>query len=70
MLKRFTEHHKLRHRLAIQSEDRAFAKQFEVQVIPQYVLIDQTGVIRLVRVSSGKKNAIAIGDMIEKLLAQ
>ena len=70
MLKRFAKHHKLEHRLAIQSEDRAFGKLFEVQAIPQYVVIDQTGVIRLVRVSSGRKNAIAIGEMIENLLAK
>lgn len=69
MLKRFAEHHRLHHRFAIQTEDHELANELAVQGIPQAVVIDRQGVVRLIRVGSGSKNAKAIHDMIEKLLA-
>jgi hypothetical protein len=38
--------------------------------IPQAVVIDKKGVVRLVRVGSGEANAKDLHDMIEKLLAE
>jgi len=69
MLKKFAEFHGLKHRFALQGEGNTVAKQLAVQGIPQVVLIDRQGNIRLIRVGSGSKNATAIHDMIEKLLA-
>ena len=69
MLLKFAEFHGLKHRFALQGADNTVAKQLSVQGIPQAVLIDRQGNVRLIRVGSGSKNAKAIHDMIEKLLA-
>ena len=69
MLLKFAEFHGLKHRFALQGADNTVAKELAVQGIPQAVLIDRQGNIRLIRVGSGSKNAKAIHDMIEKLLA-
>ncbi len=69
MLLKFAEFHGLKHRFALQGDGNTVAKQLAVQGIPQAVLIDRQGNIRLIRVGSGSKNAKAIHDMIEKLLA-
>ena len=68
MLLKFAEFHGLKHRFALQGDGNTVAKQLAVQGIPQAVLIDRQGNIRLIRVGSGTKNAKAIHDMIEKLL--
>ena len=70
MLKHFAELHRLRHRFAIQTQGHSVAENFEVLGIPQAVVIDRQGVIRLIRVGSGSKNAKAIGELIEKLLTE
>lgn len=69
MLKHFAEFHRLQHRFAIQTEDHSLADDLAVKGIPQAVVIDRQGIVRLIRVGSGSKNAKAIHDMIEKLLA-
>lgn len=69
MLVKFAEFHGLKHRFALQGEGNTVAKQLAVQGIPQAVLIDRQGNVRLIRVGSGSKNAKALLDMIEKLLA-
>jgi thiol-disulfide isomerase/thioredoxin len=68
MLARFAEFHRLKHRFAIQTEDHSVADDYFVKGIPQAVVIDRQGIVRLVRVGSGSKNAQALGDMIEKLV--
>ena len=37
--------------------------------IPQVVVIDREGVVRLIKVGSGEANAKAIGDLLETLLS-
>ena len=69
MLKQFAEFHHLQHRFAIQTEGHSAAEDFAVRGIPQAVVIDRQGVVRLIRVGSGSRNAKAIHDIIEKLLA-
>ena len=69
MLKHFAEFHRLQHRFAIQTEGHSVTQDFAIKGIPQAVVIDRQGVVRLIRVGSGSKNAKAIHDMIEKLLA-
>lgn len=69
MLKHFAELHHLQHRFAIQTEGHSVAEDLAVRGIPQAVVIDRQGIVRLIRVGSGSKNAKAIHDMIEKLLA-
>ena len=69
MLKHFAEFHHLQHRFAIQTEGHSAAEEFAVSGIPHAVVIDRQGIVRLIRVGSGSKNAKAIHDMIGKLLA-
>jgi thiol-disulfide isomerase/thioredoxin len=68
MLKKFVEHHKLGHRIAIQKGDE-MPNAYGVTVIPEVVVIDREGTVRLIKVGSGPDNAREIGDMLEKLLA-
>jgi thiol-disulfide isomerase/thioredoxin len=68
MLKKFVEHHKLGHRIAIQKGDE-MSNAYGVTVIPEVVVIDREGTVRLIKVGSGPDNAREIGDMLEKLLA-
>lgn len=70
MLKHFAKLHRLPHRFAIQTEEHSLAEALAVKGIPQAVVIDRQGVVRLIRVGSGSKNAKAIHDTIEKLLAE
>ena len=67
MLEKFAAQHKLTHRLGVQKE-RALSKYYGVTGIPQVVVIDREGIVRLIRVGSGEANAKAIGDLLEKLL--
>lgn len=69
MLKQFAEFHHLGHRFAIQTEEHSAAEDFVVNGIPHVVVIDRQGIVRMIRVGSGSKNAKAVHDMIEKLLA-
>jgi hypothetical protein len=38
--------------------------------MPQVVVIDREGVVRLIRVGSGEANAEAVGDLLESLLSR
>lgn len=71
MLKDFARHHKLEHRLMLLSGD-AMDKvydSYKVEGIPQAVLIDRKGVVRMVKVGAGKENADALAEKIKELLA-
>lgn len=70
MLKKFAEFHGLKHRFALQSDDSPVAKHYAVTGIPQAVVIDRQGIVRLIKVGSGPANAKALHDMIEKLIAE
>lgn len=65
----FLAHHQLKHRIAVMPA-HDFAQQYFATAIPQAVVIDRSGAIRLIRVGSGEANAKAIEEMIEKLLAE
>jgi thiol-disulfide isomerase/thioredoxin len=68
MLVKFAAQHKLTHRFAIPKGD-ALSKFYGVTAIPQVVVIDREGVVRLIRVGSGEANAKAVGDLLESLLS-
>jgi thiol-disulfide isomerase/thioredoxin len=67
MLVKFATQHKLTHRFGIQ-KGGSFSKAYGVTGIPQVVIIDRDGVIRLIKVGSGEANARAIGNLLETLL--
>jgi hypothetical protein len=49
-------------------KESSYNKQLAVAGIPQAVLLDQQGVIRMIKVGSGPKNAKDLEDEIKKLL--
>jgi thiol-disulfide isomerase/thioredoxin len=72
---KFLAHHQLKHPIAFFNVDEgersdAYSKSFGVTGIPQAVVIDRKGVVRLIRVGSGEANAKAIEEMIKKCLAE
>jgi thiol-disulfide isomerase/thioredoxin len=67
MLVKFAAANKLTHRFGIQKSN-ATAEFYGVTGIPQVVVIDREGKVRLIRVGSGDENAKAVGAMLDKLL--
>jgi thiol-disulfide isomerase/thioredoxin len=71
MLRDFGSHFDLDYRLYLLAtpEYKAAAEKYEVEAIPQVVLIDRKGHIRLVQVGAGEGER-EIGKKIEELLAE
>jgi thiol-disulfide isomerase/thioredoxin len=67
MLLKFAAANQLTHRIGI-PKSNATAEYYAVTGIPEVVVIDRGGTVRLIRVGSGDANAKAIGEMLEKLL--
>jgi thiol-disulfide isomerase/thioredoxin len=65
---RFAEHHNLKHRFMVTPSGSTFSKDYAVSGIPQAVLIDKEGKIRMIKVGSGDANAHALDEMIKELL--
>ncbi|MBI3863227.1 MAG: TlpA family protein disulfide reductase [Planctomycetia bacterium] len=65
---KFAEHHQLKHRFAVTPNDSGFHDAYGVTGIPQAVLIDRTGAVRMIRVGSGDKNAHDLGKLLEELI--
>ena len=68
MLEQFRKHHELSHGFVVTPEGSDYGKRFGVTGIPQAVLVDQQGVIRLIRVGSGEKNQRDLESKIKELL--
>jgi hypothetical protein len=51
-------------------EMRKVQNDYGVTGIPQAVLIDRKGDVRLVKVGSGEENAKALDELLKKLLAE
>ena len=72
MLKAFAKHHQLEHRLLTMPADaiQKVYENYKVEGIPQAVLIDRKGVVRMVKVGAGKENATALAEQIKELIAE
>ena len=72
MLKEFAAHHKLEHRLMTLNKDdiKKVYTDYKVRGIPEVVLIDRKGNVRMVKVGSGEENAKELEKMIKELLAE
>ena len=72
MIKDFLAFHKLSHQIMTVSKEGNLTtgKDYSVRGIPQAVLIDRKGIVRMVRVGSGEANAAALEEEIRKLLAE
>ncbi|MGE5194118.1 MAG: TlpA family protein disulfide reductase [Deltaproteobacteria bacterium] len=67
---KFLEFHKLKHRIAVMDEDAKFDERYLVNGIPQAVLIDRQGKVRLIRIGAGSRIAKDLERMIERLIAE
>jgi thiol-disulfide isomerase/thioredoxin len=67
---KFLGFHKLKHHIAVIDEDADFDRNYLVEGIPQAVLLDRQGNVRLIRVGAGKKTAQDLERMIERLLSE
>ncbi len=72
LLRDFIDYHKLPYRImALPKEDWTKAKEaYGVEGIPQAVLIDRKGNVRLVKVGATDENAKELGETIKKLIAE
>ncbi len=68
MLASFRKHYDLRHGFVLTPKGSEYNKQLAVSGIPQAVLLDKQGVIRMIKVGSGPKNAHDLEEAIKKLL--
>lgn len=71
LLNAFAAHHKIEHRiLALSKQDALDAyNAYVVNGVPQLVLIDRKGMVRLIDVG-GQKGAAAVGAELKKLIAE
>jgi thiol-disulfide isomerase/thioredoxin len=67
---KFLEYHNLKHRVAVMDEDSNFDENYSVSGIPQAVLIDRQGKVRLIRVGASGRTAKDLERMIEQLVAE
>jgi len=63
----FIKHHGLKHPNAVMPSDE-LSKQYGLTSIPQYVLIDKAGMIRMIKTGSGDGNFDQLESEIQKLL--
>ncbi|MEW6302684.1 MAG: redoxin family protein [Verrucomicrobiota bacterium] len=66
----FAKHHQLKHRFGVAPKDNTLYKDYGVTGIPQAVLIDRQGKVRMIRVGSGEQNAKDLEALLKSLLAE
>jgi thiol-disulfide isomerase/thioredoxin len=72
MVKDFVAHHKLKHEILVVSKAnwKKASADYRVRGIPQVVLIDRQGIVRMVRVGNVPQNVEDLEGEIKKLLKQ
>lgn len=70
MLDKFMSHHELRHPTIVTPEGSTMSADYGVSGIPEAVLIDRQGIVRMIKIGSGEANARDLEEMIKKLLAE
>lgn len=68
-IERFAKYHQLKHRLAVFTETDLM-EHYLVKAIPQIVVIDRQGVVRLIRTGSGEKQAQEVEAVIKQCVSQ
>jgi hypothetical protein len=69
MLAKFAEHHELKHRFAV-ATDNTLSEYYGVSGIPHMVVIDRQGIVRLMRVGTSEENTKAIDEMLARLIEE
>ena len=64
----FLDHHKLKHPVIVTPEGSKMSSLYGAAGIPHVVIIDQDGVVQLVKTGAGEKTAKAIHAKLKKLL--
>jgi thiol-disulfide isomerase/thioredoxin len=72
MLRDFAAYHKLKYRIIVLSEENWMkaARDYNRSGIPQAVLIDRLGVVRMVKAGASPDNAEALAEEIQKLVKE
>jgi len=70
MLEKFIAKHELTHRTMVTPENSKMQSEYLVTGIPHVALLDKQGIVRLVKIGSGGKNAEEIEAMVQTLLAE
>jgi hypothetical protein len=72
MLRAFAGFHKLRYRIVTLSKERYLksGKDYAREIIPQTVLIDRLGIVRMVKSGATEEGIDALGREIKKLIAE
>lgn len=65
---KFAEHHKLKHVFAVQKKGSNMSEFYGVTGIPEAVLIDKEGNVKMIKVGSGEKNAHDLEAAIRECL--
>jgi thiol-disulfide isomerase/thioredoxin len=69
MLQRFAKHHELTHSVGTQA-DAELLDFYGVTAVPQIVVIDQEGVIRMIRTGGRSENVPEVAALLERLLGE
>ena len=69
-MERFLKHHNVAYRVAFVAEEKGndLFKRYRASSLPQVVICDRQGKVRLVRVGGGQANAKDIESTIQSLL--
>lgn len=72
MLRDFAAHHELKYRLMALTRDdwKKVSDAYKVRGIPQAVLIDRLGNVRMIKVGAQPENGEALADEIDKLIKE
>jgi thiol-disulfide isomerase/thioredoxin len=70
MLEKFIAKHELTHRTMLTPENSKMQSEYLVTGIPHVALLDKKGMVRLVKIGSGSKNAEEIEAMVKTLLEE
>ncbi len=70
MLEKFIAKYELTHRTMVTPENSKMQSEYLVTGIPHVALLDKQGIVRLVKIGSGSKNAEEIEAMVKTLLAE
>jgi thiol-disulfide isomerase/thioredoxin len=72
MLTDFAAYHKLEYHLTVlpEKENDKVTEDYKVEGIPQAVLIDRKGVVRMIKVGAEKENANDLAKMIKQLIGE